>query len=142
MFYYLYLTPTMAFYKTNFYYKFHEKNVMYIAYVGKIERQDIYKYGITRNLFKREYEQHRKTFNTFEMVHVKPTFHMAQAEDLFEMELKLRNLHRKLEFGGKQQIELFTLDDNYDIDYIKRLVNRISAHVDKDIYTIKRQRSK
>ena len=132
----------MAFYKKNFYYKLHEKSVMYIAYVGQVERQDMYKYGITRNLFKREYEQHRKTFDTFEMLHVKPTYNMALAEDIFEKELKLRNLHRKHKIGGKQQIELFTLDDDYDIDYIKRLVNRISTHVDREIYSDRRLRLK
>jgi hypothetical protein len=132
----------MSFYKTNYYYKFHEKNVMYIAYIGKIGRQETYKYGVTKNLFKRDYEQHRKTFPTFDMLHVKPTYNIYHAEDLFEKELKLRNLHRQHKIAGKQHTELFTLTEDYDMKFIKRLINRISLHADRDIHdAIKKAKS-
>lgn len=122
------------FYIKNDYYKFHDKNVVYIAYIGKIGRKETYKYGVTKNLFKREYEQHRKTFNKFEMCHVKPTYNIYQAEDLLEKELKLRNMHTTMRINGKLQTELFTVNEDFDLDYIKRLVNRLSKHVDKDIH--------
>lgn len=122
------------FYKKNYYYRFHDKNVVYIAYVGKIGRKDTFKYGVTKNLFKREYEQHRKTFSKFEMCHVKPTYNIYQAEDLLEKELKLRNMHTTMRINDKLQTELFTVNSDFDIDYIKKLVNHISKHVDKDIH--------
>jgi hypothetical protein len=58
---------------------------------------------------------------------------MYQAEDYLEKELKLRNIHRQLEIRDKKQTELFVINDEYDYDYVRRLVNRVIRHADKEI---------
>lgn len=121
------------FYKTHDLYKFHKQNVLYLAYVGKIDTRHHYKYGISTNVFQREYDQHRKTFEEFQMCLIKKTHNMHQAEEMLEKELKIRNLHTQKTILGKKQTELFVVNDDYDYMYIQRLVNRIVRHVDKEI---------
>lgn len=122
-----------SFYKTNDLFKFHNKNVVYLAYVGKHNNKDIFKYGVSCNIYQREYTQHRKQFTDFQMCWIKRTCNMARAEDLFEKELKIRDLHRTMVIKNKRQTELFSPSDEYSYEFLKRLFARISNHVDKDI---------
>jgi|UniRef100_A0A6C0BGT1 hypothetical protein len=122
-----------SFYKTNDAFKFARQNVVYVAYVGKYNNQDYFKYGVSTNIFQREYEQHRKNFDHFEMCLVKKAYNMYQAEDYLEKELKLRNLHRHLEIRDKKQTELFVISEEYDYDYVRKLVNRVIRYADKEI---------
>lgn len=121
------------FYKTNDLFKFHRRNVLYVAYVGQYDTHHYYKYGISSNIFQREYEQHRKNFEEFQMCLVKKTHNMHQAEELLEKELKIRKMHTHKSILGKRQTELFVLNDDYDYKYVERLINRIVRHVDKEI---------
>jgi prophage antirepressor-like protein len=41
---------------------------MYIAYVGKYKNIYIFKYGLTRNIFSRDFVQHRKSFDQFTII--------------------------------------------------------------------------
>lgn len=131
-----------SFYLKNDLMKFHRQNVLYVAYIGKYNNQEYYKYGISTNIYQREYEQHRKTFETFEMQFIKKTYNMHQVEDMLEKELKIRNLHATLTFkkrgakattAPKRQTELFVTNNVYDLKYIRRLINRIVNYYDRDI---------
>lgn len=122
-----------SFYKTNDAFKYSKQNVVYVAYVGKYNDQDHFKYGISTNIYQREYEQHRKNFEHFEMCLIKKAYNMHQAEDYLEKELKLRDLHRQLIIKNKKQTELFVTTDEYDYDFIRKLVNRVVRHADKEI---------
>ena len=95
------------FYKKNDLYKFNNKNVVYIADVGKYNNEHIYKYGISGKIFEREYNAHRKNFENFDMRVIKITDNKDVIEDLFEKELMIRNLHRSLVINDKKQTELF-----------------------------------
>lgn len=121
--------PTEAsvdnFYKDNDLYKYNNKNVVYIAYVGEINKEHIYKYGISGKIFEREFNAHRKNFDQFEMKTIKITDNKDIVEDIFEKEMLIRNIHRSLIINSKRQTELFTINKYYSFDYILRLLNRI-----------------
>lgn len=122
-----------SFYLKNDLFRYHNKNVVYLAYVGKYNDRDVFKYGVSTNVYNREYLQHRKQFDEFQMCWIKKTCNMAQAEDLFEKELKIRNLHLTMAINSKRQTELFSPTDDYSFEYLKRLFGRISRHVDKEV---------
>lgn len=114
-----------TFYKENDLYRFDNKNVIYIAYVGCINNEQIFKYGKSAKLFQREFQSHRNNFNTFDMRLVKITDNKDVVEELFEKELLIRNIHRNLVINSKRQTELFTVTEEYNIEYIRKLLNRI-----------------
>ena len=114
-----------SFYKEHDIYKYDNKNVIYIAYVGKYNKEQIFKYGKSAKVFKREYFNHRKTFDTFEMVSIKITDNKDVVEELFENELLVRNIHRKLVINSTRQTELFAIDNQYSFEYIQKLLHRI-----------------
>ncbi len=115
----------VSFYKKNDLYKYDNKNVVYLAYVGVVNGEDMFKYGKTSQLYEREYKAHRKNFEFFEMQHVKITDNKDIVEDLFEKELQMRNIHRKITIKSMKQTELFTVTEEYDFEYIKKMLNRI-----------------
>lgn len=114
-----------SFYKENDLYKFDNKNVIYVAYVGRYNKEEIFKYGISSKIFKREYLQHRNNFTKFDMITVKITDNKDVVEELFEKELLIRDLHRKITINNKKQTELFTVNKDYSYEYINRLLTRI-----------------
>ena len=122
-------------------FKFHNKNVVYLAYVGKYEDKDTYKYGVTSNIYQRVLCQHVKQFDTFDLCWVKPTYNTLQAEDLFEKELKFHGLHKSIPIKNKRQTELFQTTDAFTYKKVQRLYSRISTHVDKDIFTTNMKQS-
>ncbi len=104
---------------------FDDKNVVYIGYVGKYNNELIYKYGISSRIFSRDYNEHRKTFDAFELIYLKETDNNYKIETLFEKELKCRNLHRKLSFKNKNQTELFTIMPDNDIDKLTNMLDKL-----------------
>lgn len=114
-----------VFYKKHDLYKFDNKNVIYIAYVGNVDGEEIYKYGKTSKLYEREYNAHRKNFERFDMQVVKITDNKDVVEELFTKELHIRNIHRKMSIKTMTQTELFTTTDEFTFPYITRMLNRI-----------------
>jgi 3-methyladenine DNA glycosylase Tag len=119
------VTCSSSFYKSNDLYKFNNKNVVYIADVGKYNNEHIFKYGISGKVFDREYNAHRKNFDYFDMKVIKITDNKDIIEELFEKELLIRNVHRSLIINKKKQTELFTINENYSFSYFQKLLNRL-----------------
>lgn len=115
---------------------FDKKAVLYIAFVGKYKGEFIFKYGLTRDVFRREYDEHRKQFEKFQVVFIGECDNCEEVETLFEKELKLRYLWRNLMINNKQQTELFTVTTkfNYDffIDLMKKLITNNKLPVIKE----------
>lgn len=128
------------FYKNNDLYRYDNKNVIYLAYVGIIDNEPIYKYGISSKLYQREFTAHRKHFDIFDMQLVKITDNKDIIEDLFEKEIKIRKIHRSLLINSKKQTELFTTTSEFDIEYIKRLMDRLVK--DNPSYEVKMLKEK
>lgn len=114
-----------SFYRINDITSFASKNVVYIAYVGRYNRKDVYKYGKSCNIYDREYLKHRRSFDTFEMRYIKVTDNKDIVETLFERELKIRNLHTEMSINSKRQTELFCTNKTYDYEYIRKMLDRI-----------------
>jgi len=83
---------------------FFGKAVVYIGYVGYINGEHLIKYGLSRNIFKRDYEQHSKTFETFQVVFI--------GKPIIVNKLKIY-LRRILKFFG--YIVLIKLTQNYSL---------------------------
>lgn len=113
------------FYNENALYKYDNKNVIYVAYVGYINNEDTYKFGISSQLYEREYNAHRNNFDIFDMKLVKITDNKDIVEDLFKKELKIRNLHRIHTINTKRQTELFVTTPEYSFDKICKLLIRL-----------------
>ncbi len=107
---------------------YEDKNVMYIAYVGKHNNELIYKYGISSRMFKREHLEHRKVFKPFVLIYLEETDNNIKIESQFERELKVRDVHRNLSFNGKKYTELFTISPLYNIDKLIGIVDDFIAN--------------
>jgi hypothetical protein len=106
---------------------FYNKAVLYIAYVGFINREHVFKYGLSRNMFKRDYQQHSKFFYQFDIVLILKTDNIKLIKK-FENDLKVYNLHRVIKIKNRSCNELFTITNKYNIDY---LIEHITNLVDK-----------
>jgi prophage antirepressor-like protein len=104
---------------------YEKKNVVYIAYVGNYNNEEIFKYGISGDIFNREYKQHRKLFDKFEMILIEETDNNATIETMFGKNLKILNLHRQLTVNNKNQTELFTTTQQYPIGKILKMINEL-----------------
>lgn len=106
-----------------------KKAVIYIAYVGKYKGEYIFKFGLSRNMFRREYKEHRRQFEKFQIVYIGETDNCEEIESLFQNELKIRYLFRELMIKGKHQTELFTITTKYTYTYFIDLMQQlISDH--------------
>jgi hypothetical protein len=88
------------FYDESTFYVYDKKHVLYIAFVGKYFGLFIFKYGLSRDMFRREYNEHRKQFTVFEVVLIIECDNCEAVETLFEKELKMRHLHQELVING------------------------------------------
>ncbi len=98
------------------------KNVFYMAYVGTINGENIYKYGISSRIFGRDYKEHRRTFNIFTLFYLEETDNNIVIESLFEKELHIRKIHRSLTINNKKQTELYTTSADHPIEKIIKIV--------------------
>ena len=114
-----------TFYSKNPLFKVDKKNVLYIAYIGKYNDLDTYKYGKSTNVYNREMLSHRNSFPTFEMKHIYPTNLKDQVEVMLGQELKIRNIHKELVIKDRKHIELFQTTEEYTLPYILDLTEEI-----------------
>jgi prophage antirepressor-like protein len=116
------------FYDVAIFSDYDNKAVVYIAYVGKYKGEYIFKYGLSRDMFRREYKEHRKIFDLFQVVFIGETDNCEEIETLFEKELKIRYLHRELTIGGKSQTELFTITTKYAYTFFVSMMQNLIAN--------------
>lgn len=114
--------------------KFDGTNVFYIGYVGLYTNEHFLKYGITTDIYRRDYQEHRKTYGEkFTILMIMETDNKEKVETLFSHELKVRHLHRTLALehktkNGTKTIvhdELFTVNHLVSIEQIKKIAQEI-----------------
>lgn len=105
--------------------QFNNKAVIYIAYIGKHNGEHLFKYGLTRDIFSRDYKQHRKSFTEFKIVFIGECDNCTEVEKLFEHELKVRYLHRSMTIKDKSQTELFTITTKITHMFLIELVQQL-----------------
>jgi len=97
------------------------KRVIYIGYIGIINGEHTFKYGISADIISRE-TKHKQTYGTFRLVFVQECLNDEVVETLFGNELKARELYRQHRIRYRKRTELFTLSIKYDIESIKSIV--------------------
>lgn len=118
--------PTTPFYDTHMVSDYDNKNVIYIGYIGTYESNKLYyKFGISNQIFKRDVAQHRKTFNTFKIIHIVECNNNSVVEAMFKKELHVKRLLRQLTINNKTQTELFTLTNPHTIATITAMLNKL-----------------
>lgn len=105
------------------------KNVIYIAYVGKYNNMDTYKYGKSYDVYTRV-STHKKNFQTFDLRNIYHTNFKDQVETILEQELKLLNIHKSLIINSKNQTELFNTTEIYTINFVNKLVKDIISDIE------------
>lgn len=119
----------VSFYDNAKFSDYDKKSVIYIAYIGIHKNEHIFKYGISRNMFNRECKQHRKRFETFEVVYIGKTDNCIEIEKMLKNELVLRHLNRNIKINDKRQTELFTVTYEFTYQYfIKMTKSLITKH--------------
>jgi prophage antirepressor-like protein len=103
---------------------FFGKAVIYIGFIGRISNEYLFKYGLSRNVFERDYNQHSKKFDMFQVVYIGETDNCEQIETLFENDLKIFGLHRQRTINRKSQTELFTVSTKHSIEF---LINHLKS---------------
>lgn len=115
-----------SFYDNNMISDFYRKAVVYIGYIGKINGNFFFKYGLSRHIFAKAHVKYPKIFNKFEIVFIGETDNCEHIKLLFEQDLKALKLHRTYIKYGK---EFFTVSTKHPIDY---LVNHMKKLIDKN----------
>jgi len=95
-----------------------DKNVVYIAFIGKFDGEFLCKYGWSHKIINRETKSHRRAFgkyNGFVMIDVIETDNNIRVEKIFEKSIKLKGIHRKKEINGTEQREFFAINDIFTI---------------------------
>ena len=117
--------PVKRFYNDHTLAKYDKKNVLYMADIGIIENEQMYKFGKTSKLYERDFKQHRKTFDKFDLIDVMITDNKDVVEDMFKRELEVRNLLKRIKIKNRYQTELFITSDEYSIQYIIQLFHKV-----------------
>ncbi len=115
------------FYDDNALSDYENKAVMYVAYIGFYNGEHLFKFGLSRDVFSRDFIQHRKSFTKFNIIFIHECDNCEQVEDLFKHQLIAENLHRERTINGKSQTELFTFSKKKSHD---TLVNELKRIID------------
>jgi hypothetical protein len=114
------------FYEKNLISTYDEKNVLYIGHIGKHDGETLFKLGKTKNIYTRDYEQHRKTFDTFNVIHIIECDNKDVVEQKFKNELKVKNLMRDFTTAkGKVQAEVFAESNIFSINDVINILNEL-----------------
>ncbi len=117
-----------SFYDHNTISMFDNKAVVYIAYIGLVRNEHYFKYGISRNMFRRQYKEHSKHFKEFNVVFVGETDNCEKIETLFKQDLKVYGLDRKHTHNNTTDTELFTVSNKHSIG---KIINNLQDLISK-----------
>jgi prophage antirepressor-like protein len=96
--------------------KYHMRPVVYIIYVGKYNGIHLFKYGLTRDIMRRIYREHKKQFDTCKVIYIGDCVNCEAVEQLFEDHMISLKLHREVVINDKNQTELFTVTTSHTHD--------------------------
>ena len=112
-------------YNENMLLNYDKKNCVYIAYIGIHNNEPLYKFGMTSDIYRRQFKEHENTFDQFELIYVKETDNKEIVEEKFKKELQCKHLLRQLKIKNKSQVELFTITNIHNLDMIKEYMDNI-----------------
>lgn len=114
-----------CFYDNNDLVDFDRSNVCYIAYIGVHNGEQLFKYGISNDYYRREYQEHRKTFDEYRVLYIRITDNNQIVETKFGYECKIKDLDRPLQINGKNMKEIFTINENHSYERMKMVMDKL-----------------
>jgi len=114
-----------CFYDDHDLYEYDGCNVCYMAYIGVHDNIPLFKYGITFDYYRREYQEHRKTFDTFQLLYLRQTDNNHIIEGLFTKECKSKDIYVQKEFKGKNRTELFTVNESQSFERMRMIMDKL-----------------
>lgn len=114
-----------CFYDDHDLYEYDGCNVCYMAYIGVHDGIPLFKYGITFDYYRREYQEHRKTFDTFQLLYLRQTDNNHIIEGLFTKECKSKDIYVQKEFKGKNRTELFTVNESQSFERMRMIMDKL-----------------
>jgi len=114
-----------CFYDDHDLYEYDGCNVCYMAFIGVHDGLPLFKYGITFDYYRREYQEHRKTFDTFQLVYLRQTDNNHVIEGLFTKECKSKDVYIQREFKGKNRTELFTVNEIHSFERMRIIMDKL-----------------
>jgi len=114
-----------CFYDDHDLYEYDGCNVCYIAYIGVHDCLPLFKFGISFDYYRREYQEHRKTFDTFKLVYLRHADNNHTIEDMFKKECKSKDVYIQKEFKGKNRTELFTVNELHSFERMRMIMDKL-----------------
>lgn len=114
-----------SFYDHSDLFEYQNQNVFYVAYIGVHRNEPLFKYGISFDYYRREFTEHKKIYETFDLLYLRRTDNNRTVEELFKKECQIKNLYRKIELHGKQFTELFTINEKNSFDRMRVILDKI-----------------
>lgn len=122
-----------SFYDDNMLSKFMKDPCIYLAYIGKhkvvingIKKLiDVIKYGNTINIAKRDLEQHRKNYDTFNVLGIWKTLAHIKAEQSIKQNFESLNMIVKINIKGSNKREHIVLTERHNLDYCLNMIQQV-----------------
>lgn len=114
-----------SFYTDNTISKFEGKSVIYFGYIGCHAGEHLIKFGNSSSVYKRDLLQHRKNFDTFELLLIAECHNKEDIEEKFKKEIRGRKLNRSLIINSHKYIELFSVNDKDQYQQMVDLLNHL-----------------
>jgi len=114
-----------SFYDNADLFEYQNQNVFYVAYIGVHRNEPLFKFGISFDYYRREFTEHKKIYETFDLLYLRRTDNNRTVEELFKKECQIKELYRKIDINGKQYTELFTINEKNSFDRMRVILDKI-----------------
>lgn len=106
--------------------KFINKPTFYLGYIGKHEGKKLVKFGISQNIYKRDFKEHKKKFPMFELKYLRVTDNNKNIELLFKESMDVKGIYDKTyDYGIFTSKELIILNETYTFEKIIEIANEL-----------------
>lgn len=103
------------FWSQNLITEYNNKNVIYMAYIGIHNNEQLFKFGISEQISVREFDQHKKNFDEFKMVAIELCDNKRIVENKFKEIIKSLGIIRKITIGKQNHTEIFTVTPQFSL---------------------------
>ena len=87
------------------------------------EDSEIYKYGISNNVYRRLVKEHDKKFKYFDIKLLRESYRYQEVEYIITQELKLKKRLLKMDWDNRIQREITYFENENEKDWFKELVD-------------------
>lgn len=112
---------TKDFYAENDLMDYADMHVVYLAYIGMINGQHVLKFGVTGDYARRELDEHRKTFETYNVIKIWPSVANYAVEKKIKKEMRGKKVLMKYE----KKTELIALNGIFTVDKCVKSIDKI-----------------